>query len=470
MSAFCMPMLIINMGGEMVYILEQRLHAQNVPMDKSKRGAHYHPHYWNSTPTPRTRACFTTTLAPGCGTAPLRTALGLPCLHPRPTTHFHTRRRPSPSLPPALAVLQDVIRTMYNPKFIAELFRGQDVYSMQSTRQIFDKLAHSSIMRLNESSMDKLFDLMTMGFKYQMIACRYPQELLHVTLNHLYQLRAKIDDAAAVADLVDEAIRATNERYASMSPAEFFSLKQALCRFFEDKHVKVSLFLQDGIQKSDGTIALSNAGPLPPDVEVPGRIIYFDQSGGSVGVDSFAFPGVDDIDLTPGGSALSPQRQNACILGLNLYSKDKPAPAAPGGEPMSAAAAAAAAAAHPNRAPSSYVDSATAERAILSGDLHSSMRDLNLLAELIGGALPPANDSFKLNLFPDTSMDGPAGIGQPASAAPAIMIDGGGTKALRASNRNLMGIMDEFRQPAAGYSEQGGDDEDDLLGLMDAAQ
>jgi hypothetical protein len=29
------------------------------------------------------------------------------------------------------------------------------------------------------------------------------------------------------ADLVDEAIRATNERYASMSPAEFASLKQA---------------------------------------------------------------------------------------------------------------------------------------------------------------------------------------------------------------------------------------------------
>ena len=32
--------------------------------------------------------------------------------------------------------------------------------------------------------------------------------------------------------------------------------KQALCRFFEDKHVKVSLFLQDGIQKSDGTSPL----------------------------------------------------------------------------------------------------------------------------------------------------------------------------------------------------------------------
>ena len=32
-------MLIVNMGGEMVYILAQRLQAQNVPLDKSKRGA-----------------------------------------------------------------------------------------------------------------------------------------------------------------------------------------------------------------------------------------------------------------------------------------------------------------------------------------------------------------------------------------------------------------------------------------------
>ena len=32
-----MPMLVINMGGEMVYILEQRLTAQNVAKDKASR-------------------------------------------------------------------------------------------------------------------------------------------------------------------------------------------------------------------------------------------------------------------------------------------------------------------------------------------------------------------------------------------------------------------------------------------------
>ena len=34
-----MPMLVINMGGEMVYILDQRLRAQNIEAVKSRKGA-----------------------------------------------------------------------------------------------------------------------------------------------------------------------------------------------------------------------------------------------------------------------------------------------------------------------------------------------------------------------------------------------------------------------------------------------
>ncbi len=33
-----MPLLVINMGGEMLYILEQRLRAQSIPEEKSLRG------------------------------------------------------------------------------------------------------------------------------------------------------------------------------------------------------------------------------------------------------------------------------------------------------------------------------------------------------------------------------------------------------------------------------------------------
>ena len=53
-------------------------------------------------------------------------------------------------------MLQDVIATMFSVKFVEEMFKPQELYTNASTRQIFDRIAHSSIMRLNESSMDKV--------------------------------------------------------------------------------------------------------------------------------------------------------------------------------------------------------------------------------------------------------------------------------------------------------------------------
>lgn len=58
----------------------------------------------------------------------------------------------------------------------------------QSVRQLFDKLAHSSIMRLNTTSMNKLFDLMLMSIKLQLCRIKFPEEILQITLNHLNAL------------------------------------------------------------------------------------------------------------------------------------------------------------------------------------------------------------------------------------------------------------------------------------------
>ena len=38
MSLKTLPFLFINLGGEMVYILDQRLRAQNITPDKAKKG------------------------------------------------------------------------------------------------------------------------------------------------------------------------------------------------------------------------------------------------------------------------------------------------------------------------------------------------------------------------------------------------------------------------------------------------
>ena len=53
-------------------------------------------------------------------------------------------------------MVNDIVGSMFNSKFLEELFRPQELYPKKAVKHIFEKLAHSSIMRLNEASMDKV--------------------------------------------------------------------------------------------------------------------------------------------------------------------------------------------------------------------------------------------------------------------------------------------------------------------------
>lgn len=65
----------------------------------------------------------------------------------------------------------------------------------------------------------------------------------------------------------EENIRVTVEKFEimcqSFSAYDFQVVRQQIYKFFEDRHIKVSLFIQDKIQGLDGTIYLdfSDVGP-----------------------------------------------------------------------------------------------------------------------------------------------------------------------------------------------------------------
>lgn len=61
-------------------------------------------------------------------------------------------------------VVNDIVGAMFNSKFVEELFRPQELYPKKAVKHIFEKLAHSSIMRLNEASMDKVGVIMKENF------------------------------------------------------------------------------------------------------------------------------------------------------------------------------------------------------------------------------------------------------------------------------------------------------------------
>eukprot|EP00904_Undaria_pinnatifida_P009669 jgi/Undpi1/5832/HiC_scaffold_2.g01106.m1 len=204
-SMLVLPMVVLNMGGEMINILRQRLDAQLVDEVKGD------------------------------------------------------------------AVLRDVLSAMYAPEFVEELFKPQEMCSEMATRELFYKLAHASIMRLNKTSMDKLFDLISMGFKYQALLCCQPQQLLQVTLNHMETLKKMIP---SLGSLSDSMIEMTVASYRHLDTYGWMQLRHRLLEFFQDRRVKISLFLQYNVQLMDGTLVLDPAGKLPVGVECPGLIRY----------------------------------------------------------------------------------------------------------------------------------------------------------------------------------------------------
>lgn len=108
----------------------------------------------------------------------------------------------------AAKVLSDIGGAIYKQEFVLELMRNQRPlpvsflkYDWQSHRDLFHQLVHTSIMKLNETSMSKLFDLMLMCFKMQVLLTSTPSEIYTVTLNHLKEVMKIIQKGPTVQNI-----------------------------------------------------------------------------------------------------------------------------------------------------------------------------------------------------------------------------------------------------------------------------
>ncbi|KAG8009899.1 Serine/threonine-protein kinase 40 [Nibea albiflora] len=311
----------------MLYILDQRLRAQNIPADKAKK------------------------------------------------------------------VMNDIITTMFNKKFLEELFKPQELYSKKALRTVFDRLAHASIMRLNQASMDKLYDLMTMAFKYQVLLCPRPKDILLVSFNHMDAIKDFVKDTPSILSQVDETYQQLIEMYTPLSSGDFQLIRQTLLIFFQDMHIRVSIFLKDKVQNSNGRFVLPTSGPVPHGTQVPGLIRMFSCTGEET----------NRLQFTNGGNYTSAMREGSfelfgdrvIKLGTNMYSVSRPVETHMSGTSK-------------NSAQHTKVNTAPNPLA---------KEELNLLAKLMGGleVQKPGNadSGFRVNLFATDEEEEEALISRP---------------------------------------------------------
>lgn len=173
---------------------------------------------------------------------------------------------------------------MFGESLMSELTRPQHPYSSGSVRDMYDRLAHSSIMRLSKASMDKLYDLMTMGLKYQLLHCPSPGALHDITMNHLDAMAAMVGASPSAQASVQRALQCIEDLAGRLTPFDYGLVRQRMLSFLQDISLKVSIFIARRLQDRDtGDIHVSVAehDPLPPGFDTPGLVRYYGAGAGA---------------------------------------------------------------------------------------------------------------------------------------------------------------------------------------------
>ncbi|XP_048824845.1 protein OSCP1 isoform X4 [Lagopus muta] len=284
---------------------------------------------------------------------------------------------------------------------------------------------------------------MTMAFKYQVLLCPRPKDILLVTFNHLDAIKDFICDAPGILNQVDETFRQLIEVYGCLSAGEFQLIRQTLLIFFQDMHIRVSIFLKDKVQNSNGRFVLPISGPVPWGTEVPGVIRMFNCNGDEVRRSEF----------TTGGNYVTPQREGSfelygdrvLKLGTNMYSVSRPAETHTSGSSKTLASSA-----KENVAPNPL-----------------AKEELNFLARLLGGLeikKPGGSETgFRLNLFMTDEEEEQAALTRPEELSYKVVnIEATEEPARRAELERILGDL-EVAEPCAESCGKG----EDLLALMD---
>lgn len=171
-------------------------------------------------------------------------------------------------------VLHELLTTLFNTENFEQNLLPGAMLSLGRWKQILQKVTHSSVMRLNETSMGKLFDLICMGLKLQLVLVD-PDQLMDVTRNHVEELLRLTDPE--LATLLNHCLKRFEEETAKLSLADLCCLRQYLAALLQDYRIKSVAMLRDEVQDKTGALVVPSSGELKAYAQPPGTVRYYSQ-------------------------------------------------------------------------------------------------------------------------------------------------------------------------------------------------
>lgn len=127
-------------------------------------------------------------------------------------------------------------------------------YTQDEVKNIIEDVAQCSAMRLDTCSMNKLWDLITMVFKWQI---SLSTDIIKITQRHLYEIENYVTQPETqlqlhrVQNFIDNFTK-------TLSPMELNILRDNVLEWHKDFNVRVSLLLRLGLQSMDGAFIIND--------------------------------------------------------------------------------------------------------------------------------------------------------------------------------------------------------------------
>lgn len=82
-------------------------------------------------------------------------------------------------------MLNELLTTMLKRQYLNGIFRPGRMSPPLVMKDLIENIVHASIMRLGQDSLDKLYELMIMAVKYQIISACDSESLFKLTITHV---------------------------------------------------------------------------------------------------------------------------------------------------------------------------------------------------------------------------------------------------------------------------------------------
>lgn len=105
-----------------------------------------------------------------------------------------------------------------------------------------------------------------------------------------------------------------------MSIGELLDVRKSILNFFQDLKIRVSVFMRQKLQNSDGKFVIDPSGLVPPGCDIPGEIRSYDETGEIK--DITKFDGCADYQGTRQLGSFDIHGNRNTDLGCNIYASE----------------------------------------------------------------------------------------------------------------------------------------------------